>query len=163
MATPPSGNPKGRPPKNSKSNPVGRPKGEATVMKEYRRRLLNSPRSSKVIDAIFGVALAPEHKHWPAAMKLIADRILPVSGFEKDAGSSGRTKYVVEIKDAGVVSFGDNSEEPAREVNEVTEAEEAVFEELPDVSPKPQVRQEHTVKFKDAPVNGLKDMTEAHE
>lgn len=154
--TKPTGNPVGRPKK--KKNPVGRPKGEATVMKEYRQRMLNSPRSAKVLDAIFEVALDTEHKHWPAAVKMIADRVLPVSGFEKEAGGSGRTKMVVEIKDAGVVqvSSGSPSEEPEEQ------ALEADFEEIKDVeksrSGVTEVRPR--VVFDDPPPNGLHEVTD---
>ena len=54
-----SGNPIGRPKK--KKNPVGRPRGEGAVMKAYRQRMLNSPKSRKVLDSIFEVAMDPEH------------------------------------------------------------------------------------------------------
>jgi len=76
----------GRPPK--KKNPVGRPKGEGTIMKEYRQRMLNSPKSRKVLDAILNAALDDEHKHQAAAWKIVADRILPVSSFEIENKSS---------------------------------------------------------------------------
>ena len=99
MPTKPSGNPTGRP--KAKKNPVGRPKGEGTVMKEYRQRMLNSPKSRKVLDSIFEVATDTEHKHWPAAMKLIADRILPVAGFEKEAGAD-KGRNAIQINITGV-------------------------------------------------------------
>ena len=86
-------------PKKVKKNPVGRPKGEGTVMKEYRQRMLNSPRSKKVLDTIFKAALDDEHKHQAAAWKLIVDRIVPVSGFEKEAGGG---RAAVEITISGV-------------------------------------------------------------
>lgn len=86
-------------PKKKKSNPVGRPKGEGTIMKEYRQRMLNSPRSKKVLDAIFTAALDDEHKHQATAWKLIVDRIVPVSGFEKEAGGG---RAAVEITISGV-------------------------------------------------------------
>lgn len=96
---------KGRPPKTK--NPVGRPKGEGTVMKEYRQRMLNSPKSRKVLDSIFEVATDTEHKHWPAAMKLIADRILPVAGFEKEAGGEkGRNAIQINISGVPGVNIG---------------------------------------------------------
>ena len=80
---------------------MGRPKGEATIMKEYRARMLNSPRSPKVLDAIFKAALDDDHKHQAAAWKLIVDRIVPVSGFEADtkANRSG-----IEINITGLAS-----------------------------------------------------------
>ena len=94
-----SGNPIGRPKK--KKNPVGRPRGEGAVMKAYRQRMLNSPKSRKVLDSIFEVAMDPEHKHCPAAMKLVADRILPVAGFEKEAGAD-KGRNAIQINISGV-------------------------------------------------------------
>ena len=99
--TKPTGNPRGRPPKKQEKNPVGRPKGEAGIMKEYRVRMLNSPKSTKVLDSIFRAALDDDHKNQAAAWKLVMDRIAPVSGFEKDAGSLGRSAIQVNITSAG--------------------------------------------------------------
>jgi nitrate reductase alpha subunit len=97
---------RGRPPKKQGKNPVGRPKGEAGIMKEYRERMLNSPKSRKVLDSIFEAALNDEHKNQAAAWKLIVDRIVPVSGFEKMAGTSGRSAITVNISGVGSVDVG---------------------------------------------------------
>ena len=101
MAT---GNPIGRPTgsKNKKvskktGNPVGRPPGERAVMAEYRQRMLNSPRSKKVIDSIFNAALDDDHKNQSAAWKLIMDRIVPTAGFEKEAFGTSRAAIQVNI------------------------------------------------------------------
>jgi hypothetical protein len=67
----------------------GRPKGDAAVINEYKARMLNSPKSRKVLDKIFEAALEDDHKHQAAAWKLIMDRIAPVSGFDKDATRGG--------------------------------------------------------------------------
>ena len=73
---------------------VGRPKGDTAIMNEYKARLLASPNSEKVIQTIFSVALDPEHKHWPAAMRFIGDRAIPMHLFdEKERGS----KPIVQI------------------------------------------------------------------
>lgn len=72
---------RGRPPKKQDARPVGRPKGEAGIMKEYKERMLNSPKSRKVLDAILNAALDDEHKHQAIAWKIVADRILPISSF----------------------------------------------------------------------------------
>ena len=105
-----TGNPIGRPKKikkvKGKSNPVGRPKGEAGIMKDYRERMLNSPKSRKVIDSIFNAALDNEHKNQAAAWKIIVDRIVPVSGFDKLAGQSGRSAITVNITGVGEVEVG---------------------------------------------------------
>ena len=94
---------RGRPPKKTSKRPVGRPKGEAGIMKEYRDRMLNSPKSRKVLDSILNAALDDEHKHQAVAWKIIADRILPVSSFELDKGAS---KPSVNITITGI---GENS------------------------------------------------------
>lgn len=89
---------------------VGRPKGDAGIINEYKARMLASPKSRKVLEAIFDVAMDPEHKNWPAASKMVLDRILPVAAFEKDVvqnmgGTSIQVNIVgvpgVEVKEAG--------------------------------------------------------------
>ena len=68
---------------------VGRPKGDASIINEYKARMLASPKSVKVLEAIFDAALDPEHKHQSSAWKLIVDRIAPVAAFEKDVIKNG--------------------------------------------------------------------------
>lgn len=91
-----SGNPVGRP-KKTKANPVGRPKEDRGIMEEYRQRMLKSPKSAKVLETIFDAALNDDHKSQSAAWKLIVDRILPVSGFDKLAGTTTRSAITVNI------------------------------------------------------------------
>lgn len=100
-----SGNPVGRPKKKQGKNPVGRPKGEAGIMAEYRARMLNSPKSRAVIESIFSAALNDDHKNQAAAWKLVIDRIAPLSGFEKEAGSSPRAAIQVNISGVPGVSI----------------------------------------------------------
>ena len=40
---------------------VGRPKGDAAVINEYKARMLASPKSRKVLDSIFDAALNDDH------------------------------------------------------------------------------------------------------
>ena len=63
---------------------VGRPKGDAAIINEYKARMLASPKSRKVLETIFDAALDNDHKNQAAAWKLVMDRILPVGAFEKD-------------------------------------------------------------------------------
>lgn len=96
--TKPSGNKRGRPPKSDiaeikESRSVGRPKGDAAIINEYKLRMLNSPKSAKVLEAIFDAALDDEHKNQAAAWKLIVDRIAPVSVFDT-AKSTGQTPQI---------------------------------------------------------------------
>lgn len=114
-----TGNPIGRPKKEGK-RPIGRPKGEGTVMKEYRQRMLNSPKSRKVLDSIFSAALDDEHKHQAAAWKLIVDRIVPVAGFEKEAGGEkGRSAIQINISGVPGVNVGPVEEPVDGEFEEV--------------------------------------------
>jgi hypothetical protein len=68
----------------------GRPKGDAAIINEYKIRMLNSPKSAKVLEAIYDAALTDGHPGQTAAWKLIVDRIVPVSAFEvqKQGGAS---------------------------------------------------------------------------
>ena len=61
---------------------VGRPKGDASIINEYKARMLASPKSNKVLDSIFNAALNDDHKNQAAAWKLVMDRMLPLSYFE---------------------------------------------------------------------------------
>jgi hypothetical protein len=80
---------------------MGRPKGESGIMKEYRERMLNSPKSRKVLDSILSAALDDEHKNQAAAWKIVVDRIMPVASFEKLAGASARSSITVNITGIG--------------------------------------------------------------
>jgi hypothetical protein len=84
----------GRPKKSElkeikESRSVGRPRGEAAIINEYKLRMLNSPKSAKVLEAIYDAALNDEHKNQAAAWKLIVDRIVPVSAFEQSKQGNG--------------------------------------------------------------------------
>lgn len=85
---------RGRPPKSdlvkaAKPGKPGRPKGTAGVINEYKARMLASPKSVKVLEAIFDAALDSEHKNQAAAWKLIVDRIAPLAAFETEFRSTG--------------------------------------------------------------------------
>jgi hypothetical protein len=80
---------------------VGRPKGDAAIINEYKARMLASPRSKKVLDTIFEAALDHDHRNQAAAWKLVMDRILPVAAFEKDVVQSGG-KSAIQINITGV-------------------------------------------------------------
>jgi hypothetical protein len=92
----------GRPKKSElteikESRSVGRPKGEAAIINEYKLRMLNSPKSAKVLEAIYDAALNDEHKNQAAAWKLIVDRIVPVSAFEAAKQGSGTPQISINI------------------------------------------------------------------
>lgn len=92
---------------------VGRPKGDAAIINEYKARMLASPKSRKVLETIFDAALDNDHKNQAAAWKLVMDRILPVGAFEKDVvKDSGRNAIQINISGVGTaeVSTPDTAE-----------------------------------------------------
>ncbi len=112
---------KGRPPKASLKKPkgiIGRPKGDATIINEYKARMLASPKSAKVLDAIFDAALDHDHKNQASAWKLVMDRVAPIAAFEKEIIKGGG-KSSIQINITGVgstdVSGSQDPEEDAQE------------------------------------------------
>ena len=75
----------------------GRPKGDAAIINEYKVRMLNSPKSAKVLEAIYDAALNDDHKNQAAAWKLIVDRIVPVSAFEATKAGNGTPQISINI------------------------------------------------------------------
>ena len=96
---------RGRPTKaalaEAKKRPVGRPKGDANAIEEFKARIMNSPKSRKVLDAIMDAALDDEHKNQAAAWKLLVDRMLPMSYFDKDKVSGSRPSVNITITGVG--------------------------------------------------------------
>ena len=80
---------------------VGRPKGDAAIINEYKARMLASPKSRKVLETIFDAALDDDHKNQAAAWKLVMDRILPVGAFEKEVVKDGG-RNAIQINISGV-------------------------------------------------------------
>lgn len=100
--TKPSGNKRGRPPKSAvteikEKRSVGRPKGDKAIMDEYRMRMLASPKSAKVLEKVYEVALSDGHPGQMAAMKLILDRIVPASAFDTTKASGGVPQISINI------------------------------------------------------------------
>jgi len=89
----------------------GRPPGDAAAINEFKARLLASPRSQKVLDSIMSAALNDDHKNQAAAWKLLMDRMLPVSYFEKDKNNSGRSAVSITIKGVGGETVISNDED----------------------------------------------------
>ena len=85
---------------------VGRPKGDAAIMNDYKARMLASPKSRKVLAKVFEVALEDGHKHQAACMKMVMDRIAPIGAFESDikksSGGSGITINVTGMSSVDV-------------------------------------------------------------
>jgi hypothetical protein len=87
--------------KPTKRGKIGRPPGDAAIINEYKARMLASPKSKKVLDSILDAALNDEHKNQAAAWKLLMDRMLPVSYFEKDNAQGGRPAVSITISGIG--------------------------------------------------------------
>jgi hypothetical protein len=108
---------RGRPKKSEieakkKRGQVGRPKGDASIINEYKARMLASPKSKRVLEKILEAALDDEHKHQAACMKMIADRILPVSAFEQEiTKGNGKSSIQINISGVGGVNVSGSEEE----------------------------------------------------
>jgi hypothetical protein len=63
--------------------------------------MLASPKSQKVLESIMDAALNDDHKNQAAAWKLLMDRMLPVSYFEKDKLNGGRNSVSITISGMG--------------------------------------------------------------
>lgn len=98
---------RGRPRKNAveakkKGNrgKVGRPPGDAARINEFKARLLATS-GDKVINKIINIALDDEHQGQMAALKMCMDRVLPVSYFEKDKATNGKSSVSITITGVG--------------------------------------------------------------
>ena len=99
---------RGRPPKKDiaakkqgNRKKVGRPKGDADAIREYKARLLASPKSRKVIDSILNAALDDNHKGQSAAWKLLVDRLMPLSYFDEAKNTGGKAAVNITITGVG--------------------------------------------------------------
>jgi len=101
--------------KKGSRNAVGRPKGDAAIINDYKARMLASPKSRKVLDSILNAALDDDHKNQAAAWKLCMDRLLPVSYFEKDKAGGSRSAINISITGVGgettIISGSEEAEE----------------------------------------------------
>lgn len=89
---------------------VGRPPGTAAILKDYRARMLASPKSEKVLQKVLDTALEDGHPHQGVCMKLVAERLLPASYFQKDNSNAQRPQLEITINaEGGTVSMGSSS------------------------------------------------------
>ena len=103
--------------KNKNKGVIGRPKGDKAIIDEYKARMLNSPKSAKVLEAIYDAALNDEHKNQAAAWKLIVDRIVPVSAFEATKQGGGTPSISINI--SGLTSPTVDAEEVKYDIDDV--------------------------------------------
>jgi len=97
----------------------GRPKGDAAILNEYKARMLASPKSAKVLEKIFEIALNDEHTGQMAAMKLVLDRIVPASAFDTAKGNNGSGAPIISINISGLASSVVQTEEVVYDVTDV--------------------------------------------
>jgi hypothetical protein len=113
----------------------GRPPGDAAILNEFKARILNSPKSKRVLQKILEAALDDDHKHQAVAWKLVAERIVPAAIFEGDVKRAGTGNHI-QITISGVPGVEINGEETGfqkydPEYEDIEEAE-FVEEEDPD-------------------------------
>ena len=107
----------------------GRPPGDAAAINEFKARLLASPKSRKVMDSILNAALDDDHKNQAAAWKLLMDRMLPLSYFDKDKVGGGKSAISITISGVGETSLVGNTVVSAAGAEEEEEAIEAEYTE----------------------------------
>lgn len=98
----------------------GRPAGDAAILNEYKARMLASPKSAKVLEKVFEIALNDEHSGQMAAMKLVLDRIVPASAFDTAKGNNGGTPQI-SINITGLTSPIVQTEEVVYDITDVEE------------------------------------------
>ena len=105
---------------------VGRPKGDAAIMNEYKARMLASPKSAKVLESILNAALDDDHKNQAAAWKIVVDRMIPVGMFEKDVmQANGKNSIQINITGVGGATVVGNSDTDDTIEGEYVDVEEA--------------------------------------
>jgi hypothetical protein len=97
----------------------GRPKGDAAILNEYKARMLASPKSAKVLEKVFEIALNDEHAGQMAAMKLVLDRIVPASAFDTAKGNNGSSAPQISINITGLTSPSVQTEEVVYDITDV--------------------------------------------
>lgn len=78
----------------------GRPPGDAARINEFKARLLATA-GDRIIDKLIHIALNDEHPGQMAALKMCADRVLPMSYFDKDKVSGGKSTVSITITGVG--------------------------------------------------------------
>ena len=73
----------------------GRPAGMRARQLELKQTLLEHPDVPKVIETVIRAALDDNHKNQTAAQKILMDRMLPISTFEKSVDSREKTNIVI--------------------------------------------------------------------
>jgi len=89
----------------------GRPPGDAARINEFKARLLATS-GDKVINKVIEIAQNDEHPGQMAALKMCMDRVLPLSYFDKDKNTGGRSQVSITITGVGGDTTIVGAEEP---------------------------------------------------
>ena len=73
----------------------GRPAGMRARQLELKQTLLEHPDVPKVVEKVVSAALDDEHKNQAVAQKLVMDRILPISTFDKGTDFKERINIII--------------------------------------------------------------------
>ena len=73
----------------------GRPAGMRARQLELKQTLSEHPDVPKVIETVIRTALDDNHKNQTAAQKILMDRMLPISTFEKAVDSREKINIVI--------------------------------------------------------------------
>jgi hypothetical protein len=79
-----------------KRSVLGRPPGEAARIREFHARLLTT-KGDTIIQTIINKALDPTDKDQAAMLKMCADRLLPLSYFEKHGSAQSKAGITINI------------------------------------------------------------------
>ncbi len=85
----------------------GRPAGMRARQLELKQTLLEHPDVPTVIETVVRTALDDTHKNQTAAQKILMDRILPISTFDKGTDLRERINIIIStipIKDEKVIN-----------------------------------------------------------
>ena len=97
---------------------VGRPPGDAARINEFKARLLATS-GDHVISKIIQIAQDDEHPGQMAALKMCMDRVLPLSYFEKDKMSGGKSSVSITITGVNGDTIITGSEEQQGDIIDV--------------------------------------------
>ena len=73
----------------------GRPAGMRARQLELKQTLLEHPDVPEVIETVIRTALDDNHKNQTAAQKILMDRMLPISTFEKAVDNREKINIVI--------------------------------------------------------------------
>ena len=96
----------------------GRPPGDAARINEFKARLLATS-GDHVISKIIQIAQDDEHPGQMAALKMCMDRVLPLSYFEKDKMSGGKSSVSITITGVNGDTIITGSEEQQGDIIDV--------------------------------------------